>query len=120
MASTGDLRPLFGKDALRRLGISRRAAAEKAGISDTRWGQIVAGYVLRGGHEIPDAGPPGTVAGMALAIGVTPTQLRQAGRPDAADALEAMSTADERVTLRDASDAQIAAELARRAAIRSA
>lgn len=55
--------------------ISARAAARIAGVSDTRWRQIVEGTSA--------AGPADTVARMAQAVGV-PTAELEAVRPDAA------------------------------------
>lgn len=120
VARTVTLYDLMGPEALKRIGISRRKAAKRAGMSDTRWGQIVLGVERKGGYEIPSPGPAGTVAKMALAIGVTPAQLRSAKRPDAADILDRILTdasysPDQHVLLRDATQQQLVAELARRA-----
>lgn len=113
-----DFRRLF-TDALERSGLSRNEAARRADISGTRWGQIVAGYELRAGHEIPSPGPPATVARMARAVDISPAQLRKAGRADAAAHLERMLQSDiGDLLLRDASEAQILAELTRRQAER--
>lgn len=76
--------------ALKRSTLSQRAAAKKAGISDVRWRQIVAGYERKGGMDIPVQAPPETLARMARTVGVTPDQLVQAGRQDAADELRAI------------------------------
>jgi transcriptional regulator with XRE-family HTH domain len=73
------------KDALKRTRLSARRAAERAGISEGRWRQIVNGYqtVTRGQH-VPVTGPAETVARMAHVVGVTPEQLEGVQRADAA------------------------------------
>jgi hypothetical protein len=73
--------------ALRRSGLSARAAAERAGISEGRWRQVASGYESRGGTYTRVHGPASTVAKMAAAVGVTADQLTTAGRPDAAEVL---------------------------------
>ncbi|MGA5599544.1 helix-turn-helix domain-containing protein [Streptomyces griseoincarnatus] len=76
------------KEALRRARLSAREAARRAGISETRWRQIANGYQDVGkGVRVPTTGPADTLARMAQVAGVTADQLRQAGRPDAADEL---------------------------------
>src|SRR5215469_2152704 len=76
--------------ALRAAGMSAREAARRAGISEGRWRQIASGYqVVSAGVYAPVHGPAGTLARMAAVVGVTPAQLRKAGRPDAARALAA-------------------------------
>jgi transcriptional regulator with XRE-family HTH domain len=72
---------------------SARQLAAKVGISDTRWRHIVNGYQPIGrGQSIEIVAPPDTLARMARAAGVTADQLREAGRGDAADELDAMGT----------------------------
>jgi len=47
-------------------GISQRKAADLAGISDSRWRQIVNGYVTVGvGEKVPVVGPDETIAKMS-------------------------------------------------------
>ena len=76
--------------ALVRAKLSAREAARRAGISEGRWRQIAGGYqVVSAGVYAPVHGPAGTLARMAAVAGVTPAQLRRAGRPDAARALAA-------------------------------
>lgn len=59
-------------------------------MSEGRWRQIASGYqVVSAGVYAPVHGPAGTLARMAAVVGVTPAQLRRAGRPDAARALAA-------------------------------
>ncbi|MFC3346096.1 helix-turn-helix domain-containing protein [Streptomyces echinoruber] len=76
------------KEALRRSRLSGREAARRAGLGETRWRQIVNGYQdVGGGVRVPTVAPAETLARMAQVVGVTPDQLRGAGRADAADAL---------------------------------
>jgi plasmid maintenance system antidote protein VapI len=79
-------------EALKRSGLSARAAAKRAGMSDNRWHQIVKGYqpVGRGVFAPVRDAPADTVARMALVVGVTPEQLAEAGRDDAAEQLRKM------------------------------
>jgi hypothetical protein len=68
--------------------LSAREAARRAGISEGRWRQIAGGYqVVSAGVYAPVHGPAQTLARMAAVVGVTPAQLTEAGRPDAAQAL---------------------------------
>jgi transcriptional regulator with XRE-family HTH domain len=77
--------------ALARQGLSAREAARRAGLSEGRWRQITSGYqVVSPGVYAEVRGPAGTVARMAAVVGLTPDQLRAAGRPDAADALASL------------------------------
>ena len=81
--------------ALRQAGLSAREAARRAGLSEGRWRQITSGYqVVSAGVYAPVRGPDATVARMAAVAGVTPAQLEQAGRPDAAAALAAAPGTD--------------------------
>lgn len=74
--------------ALKLKGLSVRQAAPEAAISDARWRQIMNGHASAGpGHVMPVVGPDDTIARMARVAGVTPDQLRDAGRADAADLL---------------------------------
>lgn len=75
--------------ALETTGMSIRQAAPLAGISDVRWGQIVRGYQKSGDLYVVAKGSPAALARMAAVVGVTPQQLSDAGRPDAARALAA-------------------------------
>jgi transcriptional regulator with XRE-family HTH domain len=72
--------------------LSARKAADLAGMSDSRWRQIVNGYASAGGGRVnPVRGPDETIARMARVTGVTPEQLREADRTDAADLLLTLS-----------------------------
>lgn len=63
--------------------------AERAGLSDTRWRQIEKGYQTpTAGNPVPVTAQPETLARMARAVDVTPQQLRDVDRDDAADAYE--------------------------------
>ncbi|HEY1616383.1 MAG TPA: hypothetical protein VGG25_02130 [Streptosporangiaceae bacterium] len=76
-------------------GLSARRAARQAGISEGRWRQIASGYqVVSPGVYAPVRGPAGTVAAMAAVAGLTPAQLRAAGRDDAARLLAARDASD--------------------------
>jgi hypothetical protein len=76
-------------------GMSGRQAARQAGISEGRWRQIASGYqVVSPGVYAPVRGPAGTVAAMAAVAGLTPAQLRAAGRDDAARLLAARKACD--------------------------
>lgn len=78
--------------ALKAAGISVRTAAKAANISEGWWRQIVKGYQTTSGGGIgPVRGPAETVARMALAAGVTPEQLVEAGRDDAARHLRVLA-----------------------------
>jgi hypothetical protein len=87
--------------ACRAAGLSARAAARAAGISEGRWRQITGGYqVVRPGVYEPVRGPAGTVARMAAVAGLTPAQLRAAGRGDAAALLAARAGSVDELLLR--------------------
>jgi hypothetical protein len=82
--------------ALARKGLSARAAARRAGLSEGRWRQITGGYqVVSPGVYAEVRGPAGTVARMAAVAGVTPAQLRAAGRDDAAGVLADQQSPDQ-------------------------
>jgi hypothetical protein len=69
--------------------MSVAAAAQLAGISETRWRQIENGYMVpSAGTYAPVTAPADTLAKMVHAVGATPEQLRRAERDDAADAYE--------------------------------
>jgi transcriptional regulator with XRE-family HTH domain len=75
--------------------ISMSEAARRSGLSLTRWRQIENGFRPERGTRYREVGPAQTIAKMALAVGVTPAQLTEAGRADAAAELEVMITAAE-------------------------
>jgi transcriptional regulator with XRE-family HTH domain len=60
-------------------------AAEAAGISKARWSQVESGYEVRAGRYKPVTARHGTLARMALALGISPQRLGDEGkRRDAA------------------------------------
>ncbi|WP_158013164.1 helix-turn-helix transcriptional regulator [Streptomyces sp. Root369] len=79
------------KEALRRVRLSGREAARRAGLSETRWRQIVNGYQDVGGVRIPVAAPDETLARMAQVVNVSADQLRQVGRSIAAELLDELA-----------------------------
>lgn len=70
--------------------MSIRAAAEQAGISETRWRQIESGRRMFQGKPWPERAPAAILARMARVVSVTATELEKAGRPDAAAELDAL------------------------------
>ena len=70
-------------------GLSRREAARRAGISDSWWRYVAAGW-----QNGPLTGTADTVAAMARAVGVAPDDLEgEGGRPDAARILRRLRPA---------------------------
>lgn len=102
--------------------MSIRKAAEAAGISDGWWRQIVRGYrTVKGGVKVQVDSPADTLAAMALAVGVTPSQLRAVDREDAARALELRVQAESTTWDGDLTvvpDEELLTELGRRLATR--
>jgi transcriptional regulator with XRE-family HTH domain len=91
-------------------GFSQREAARRAGISESRWRQIVAGFQSVGGKKVAFRSPDETVARMASVVGVTPEQLEAVGRAEAAAALrdiEAGKQDAESATLAVGSEARV-------------
>jgi transcriptional regulator with XRE-family HTH domain len=82
------------KRALVTAGLSQRAAAKRAKISETRWRQIAAGYQVINKQRVADPGPGGTLARMARVVDVTPEELDAVDRPDAAAALREIIEAE--------------------------
>ncbi|MGC5362307.1 helix-turn-helix domain-containing protein [Streptomyces sp. DT24] len=78
------------KAALATSRLSQVDAARRAGISGTRWRQIVSGYQAVGGEKVPFRSPDDTLARMAHAVEVRPEQLEAVGRTGAAEALRAI------------------------------
>lgn len=80
------------EDARERRRLSQNKAADRAGLSGTRWRQIVTGVASGGkGIQIPVHGRAETLARMAQVVGVTPEQLADAGREDAAEELRELA-----------------------------
>lgn len=69
--------------------ISIAAAAKRANMSPDNWGHVERGYQSTGRGQPPRQviPPTGTLAHMANAVGITPQELEDIGRSDAADAL---------------------------------
>jgi len=91
---------------------SIRQAAASAGISEARWRQLESGSRSTPLGYAPEPAPPATLARMALAVGVTPAELRDDGYPEAAVILEELAA--EHAAQADADEAA-AAEGARAA-----
>ncbi|WP_052620254.1 hypothetical protein, partial [Mycobacteroides abscessus] len=69
--------------------LSARRAAELSGISEGRWRQIVKGFQqVTKDVRVPVRAPAETLARMANTVGVTPEQLRDVDRNDAAAELD--------------------------------
>jgi hypothetical protein len=69
-------------------GLSARALAANAGMSDTRWRQVIRGWQPgANGTQVEARASAVTLARMALAVGVTVEQLAEVGREDAAQQL---------------------------------
>ena len=65
--------------------LSMREAARRAGMSASLWTQYEQGYrKVTPAVTIPIRATADKLAGMALVVGATPEQLREAGRDDAA------------------------------------
>lgn len=85
------------EDAREKRRLSQNKAAERAGMSGTRWRQIVTGVASGGkGIQIPVHGRAVTVARMAQVVGVTPEQLADVGRGDAAEELRELAPPEDR------------------------
>lgn len=67
-----------------RIGLSQNAAAREIGISGTRWRQIIRGSGTAEGVRVAVRGGADTVARMAALVGVTASQMEEAGRVDVA------------------------------------
>jgi hypothetical protein len=70
--------------------MSMRAASVAADVSETTWRHAEAGSEPKGSLRLPYRVGDATLARMALTVGVTSAELREARRPDAADLLEEM------------------------------
>lgn len=72
------------------LGLTAEQACEGTPIGRSKWGDVERGRT-HGTRDKPAEewhAPESVVAVMAMRLGVTPDELRQAGRPDAAEILE--------------------------------
>lgn len=71
--------------------LAKSRAAKRAGMHESRWRQLTKGYQqVTAETRVPAKAPVETLARMAQAVGATPDQLREVGREDAADALQAL------------------------------
>jgi hypothetical protein len=76
------------EQAAKASGRSIRQLAANAGMSDTRWRQVVRGWQENSAGKVIEArASDEMLARMAYVVGLEPGQLTQAGRPDAAKAL---------------------------------
>jgi hypothetical protein len=74
------------EEAAKATGRSIRALAANAGMSDTRWRQVIRGHQQGpGGRTIEARASATALARMAIAVKVDPEQLEEVGRGDAAD-----------------------------------
>lgn len=71
------------------LGLSQPKAAARTGgvVSTTRWAQIEQGYLIRQARRYPTRASDSVLAHMAAAVGVTPEQLEELGKREAAEVL---------------------------------
>lgn len=84
------------EQARERKRLSQNKAAKAAGMSGTRWRQVVAGWASGGeGIQIPVHGNAKRIALMAQVVDVTPEQLEEVGREDAARELRELRPSDE-------------------------
>lgn len=65
-------------EAARGERMSKRAAADRAGISEARWRQIVSGKQSAGGERVPVNTRPRTLASMAHAVGADVAEVFEA------------------------------------------
>lgn len=102
--------------AQKRPRLSNREAAGRAGMSEGHWRAIVSGSRSMGKDLwMPVKAPPETLARMAQVVGVTPEQLAEAGREDAAEALRALPPPEGGPS--EPTVAKLAAEVARLTAL---
>lgn len=84
------------EEATKASGRSIRGLAANAGMSDTRWRQIMKGSQPGpGGEHIQVVAPAMTLAKMAVVLGLAPEQVAKTGRTDAADLMPRLSQRDE-------------------------
>lgn len=82
--------------ALKRTGLSQRKAADKAAMSEGHWRAIATGSrSVNAGVWISVRAPADTLARMARVVEITPEQLEDVGRSDAAEELRLMASPDE-------------------------
>lgn len=97
--------------AMKSSRLTGRKAAPLAGMSEGRWRQIVSGrQPVTKGVYAPVRAPADTLARMARVVGVTPEQLEEAGRPDAADELRELVAEALAQKAQPAPDAEVLAD----------
>jgi transcriptional regulator with XRE-family HTH domain len=80
------------RERRKQMHLSYGRAGAHAGISDTRWRQLENGYrTIKGVGRIPEDAPPVTLAKMAYVVGVTVSELNDAGRGEAAAELRQLA-----------------------------
>ena len=85
--------------------LSQNAVAKAAGTSSTTYRRIISGISRFGGQDVPFDGSADTVAQIARVLGVTPEQLEQAGRTDAAEELRILEEPPSRLQVVTGADA---------------
>lgn len=70
------------REARETLGMTKRAAARAAGISESRWRQIESGVQLKNGVEQPAVTKPETLLQIAKAVGLDPAELLEPNELD--------------------------------------
>lgn len=63
------------REARENLGLTKRAAARAAGISESRWRQIESGVQKKNGREQSAVTKPETLLAIAKAVGIEPSEL---------------------------------------------
>jgi len=95
--------------------LSMRRAAIAAGISPSTWAEVeTARKKVAPGVEVYRKGSPEMLAPMAAALGITPEELRDRGRGDAAEELEMIAGQVEQVAVFSRRQASALAERVRR------
>ena len=95
--------------------LSMRRAALAAGIAPTTWAEIEnARKPVAAGIVVYRKGTPEMLAPMAAVLGITPAELRDRGRDDAAEELEAIAGQVEQVAVFTRSQANALAARVRR------
>jgi hypothetical protein len=93
----------------KRLGYSFKTAGRLAGMSDTRWRQLEAGYRVFKQVAVEEQANDRALARMAQAVRVDPRELAQAGYPEAAEILATFMSMQAEDDVRNAQDAAQAA-----------
>lgn len=75
----------------RRPKLSQNAVAKHAHTSPTTYRRVITGVARLGGRDVPFEGNDETIARIAHTLGVTPEQLEQVDRPEAAEELRLLA-----------------------------